>query len=94
MIYLAAGRLLVWTLQNAGLLRWFWSLAPILEELRACDFCMGCWVYFGLIMVMPGPALGIWPTIVERLIIAITTAFLGHLIGIGWRDKFGVTIIE
>ena len=48
LLYLTAGRLLTWLLQNTGLLRPLWQSHPMLKELSGCDLCLGFWVYLGL----------------------------------------------
>lgn len=91
LFFLAAGRLIIWLLQTNGLMRPVWAWKPILTELGGCDLCLGFWVYLGLGIFMPVP-FGIWPAVVEVVIIAAIAAFAMHLMRLGWQVKFGVVI--
>lgn len=84
-LYLLAGRLWTWLLQTNGLTRPVWSLHPKLRELSECDLCLGFWVY--LVLALRRRARG-------PLTLAAGTAFLAHLLSIGWQVKFGTTVIE
>jgi len=89
--FLAVGRLLIWLLQTSGLMRPVWAWKPILTELGGCDLCLGFWVYLGLAVFVPAP-FGIWPGVVEAVILAAIATFAAHLIRLGWQVKFGVVI--
>ena len=94
LLYLAAGRLVTWLLQVAGPLRPLWRSHPLLEELSSCDLCLGFWVYLVLaISYRGGKLFGLWPDLLERVILAALSALSVHLIRQGWEVKFGVTVI-
>jgi hypothetical protein len=93
LIYLAAGKLITWMLQNNGLLRPLWKRNKQLTELGQCDLCMGFWVFLLLSLRLHRPLNGLlWP--LERLCWAMITTFTAHILRIGWETKFGVTVIE
>lgn len=92
LIYLALGRLFVWLLQITGLLRPLWALHPLLEELRACDLCLGFWVYLGLAWGLDAP-FSWWHPGVEMVLVAGVASMMAHLMRLGWLMKFGVEIV-
>lgn len=95
LLYLAAGRLVIWLLQTAGLLRPLWRRHPLLLELSACDLCLGFWVYLGLALTYRGgKVFGLWPDPLERVILAALSTLGAHLVRLGWEDRFGVTVIR
>jgi len=93
-LYLTVGRLLVWFMQMAGLFTPLWALHPKLTELSECDMCLGFWVYLLLGAFWGSNVFLVWPRPLELLILAAATAFMAHLLGLGWQAKFGVTVIE
>lgn len=93
LIYLAAGRLFIWLLQITGLLTPLFR-GKLLQELRACDLCLGFWVYLILGFAIPINPLSIWPLIVSKIILAGLTTLMAHLLRLGWQTKFGVTVID
>lgn len=95
-IFLASGRLLIWTVQNLGLLKPLWKRHPLLAELNSCDFCLGTWVFLVLLaLAKPNKlSLGIWPAWVEKPVLAVFSSFVMHLLRIGWNDRFGEIVIE
>jgi len=93
-LYLTVGRLLVWFLQMAGLFRPVWALHPKLTELSECDLCLGFWIYLLLGVFWGGDVFLVWPRPLELVILSAVTAFVAHLLGLGWQAKFGVTVIE
>jgi hypothetical protein len=95
LLYLMAGRLVTWLLQTAGLLRPLWQRHPLLMELSGCDLCLGFWVYLALALAYRGGKLfGLWPGLIERIILAGLSALGAHLVRLGWEDRFGVTVIR
>lgn len=97
LIYLAAGRLLIWLLQINGLTRPAWDFHWALKELRECDLCLGFWVYLMLAAFLPHAHFSSyvgWPTWLGVIVLAALSTFLAHLLRIGWQTKFGVTVIE
>jgi len=85
------GRLLIWTLQTNGLLSPLFSLSAKLRELRACDFCLGFWVFgplaylFGLNLLYP-----IYVPVLSEILTGLVASFISHLARLGWETKFTV----
>jgi len=94
LLFLAVGRLVTWLLQVNGLTKPVWEAKPVLTELRDCDLCLGFWVYLALALTYTRQIFGLWPRPIEAGILAAITAFLGHLLRIGYQDKFGTIYIE
>lgn len=92
--YLVLGRLIVWTAQTSGPTRKLWALTPFLEELGACDFCLGCWIFPVLAWLFGVNLTGFYIPVVTEAITGIATAFGMHLVRLGWQAKFGVEILE
>lgn len=91
LLYLLAGRLLTFLLQTTGLLRPLWKAHPLLKELSECDLCLGFWVFLGLGQRKP---FGLWPGLVERVVLAALASFGAHLLRLGWESKFGGMVID
>lgn len=85
------GRLLVWTLQTSGPTRRIWQLHSFLDELAACDFCMGFWVFLPLVIVFDVNVfdlLGYYPVLSE-IVTALVFSFVVHIARIGWKYQHG-----
>jgi len=93
LLYLTAGRLLVWLLQINGLTKPIWDSHPKLQELGECDLCLGFWVYLFLALFVKGATLGLWSWPIDRLVLAAVSAMGAHLLRIGWDSKFGITVV-
>lgn len=88
---LVLGRLVTWAFQTNGLTKRLWSLHPLLTELGECDFCLGFWVYLGLLFVIPVNLLDpYYVPVASEFVTAIAFSFGVHLARIGWSMKFGV----
>jgi hypothetical protein len=89
------GRLVVWLLQTSGPTTRLWKLRPFLEELGSCDLCLGCWVFpigawaLGVNLLDP-----VYIPVVSQVLTGWLVAFGVHLAAIGWRDKWGVTVVD
>lgn len=97
LLYLAAGRLLTWLLQTNGLMRPVWGLSSLLTELRDCDLCLGFWVYLTLAILSPHTqflSLLNWPAWLGVIVLAALSAFIAHLLRLGYQSKFGITVID
>jgi hypothetical protein len=101
--YLLVGKLLIWLIQIFPPLHWFIErrkglFRKYLEELFGCDLCLGTWVYFFLALVMQETILtldyNIFTVIFSYFLTGVISAFVMHLITIGWRDKFSVMEIK
>lgn len=94
LIYLAAGRLIIWLLQVNGLLRPVWNLHPLLLELSQCDLCLGFWVYLFLGLLLSTRPFATWPFYVGVVVLAAFSTLSAHLLRLGWQSKFGITVIN
>jgi len=89
------GRLVVWLAQTSGPTKRLWSLHPLLTDLGECDLCMGCWVFpmlawaLGVNLLEP-----VYVPVVSELLTGWLVSFGVHLARLGWRDKFGVTVLD
>lgn len=89
--YGVLGRLVIWTLQVAGPLNQLFSKTATLRELRACDLCLGFWVFTGLAFALGLNLLTpIYVPILSEAVTGLTTSFLVHLARLGWQTKFQV----
>ena len=92
-LFAGLGRLMVWLLQIAGLMRPVWELHELARELRDCDLCLGFWVYLGLALTQRDKPFGRWPWLVEAVLLAAFTTFVAHLVKTGWQDKFSTVVV-
>ena len=101
--YLLVGKLLIWTIQIFPPIHWFIEsrkglLKEYLEKLFGCDFCLGTWVYFFLAIVAQQTIIplnyNIFAVIVSYFLTGVISAFVMHLITIGWDAKFRVMEIK
>lgn len=89
------GRLVVWLAQTSGPTKRLWSLHPLLTDLGECDLCLGCWVFpmlawaLGVNLLEP-----VYVPVVSELLTGWLVSFGVHLARLGWRDKFGVTVLD
>lgn len=92
LLHLAAGRLLVWLLQTNGLMKPIWKRSHTLTELGDCDLCLGFWVYLAL-GIFSRPALTL-PRPIGWVILAAISTFGMHLIRLGWKERFGMEVLN
>lgn len=67
-----------------------------LKELFSCDLCLGFWVYSLLAMFLQIRLLEdvyLYVPLVSELITGAIVTFGMHLLTIGWRERFSVTIV-
>lgn len=96
-MYALVGRLFIWLWQIFPLSEKIGNKNPTLAKLFGCDLCLGVWIYFILAMIMrenlfyfiPNPFGATW-IMIEYFMTGAVTAFLVHLIGIGWNEKFRI----
>jgi hypothetical protein len=88
---LVLGRLITWTLQTSTLTQRLWRRHQILTELGECDFCLGFWVFLGIVIPLNFDWLGLphYSGLTEFLN-ALSLSFVAHLVRLGWTMKFGV----
>ena len=70
------------------------SEGRLLDDLFACDLCLGFWVYFGLAFVSDMDLAGIGVPVVSQFIAGAVTTFIVHIFSVGWNAKFQNLIIE
>jgi hypothetical protein len=88
---LVLGRLITWAFQTSGPTKRIWSLHPLLEELGECDFCLGFWVYLGLLFIVRVNLLDpYYVPVASEIVTAVAFSFGVHLARIGWSMKFGI----
>lgn len=98
-LFLVLGRLITWFVQTAGPFEVLWSKHPKLMEFGRCDLCVGFWVCFGLALLTEQRVLdllwpqGLWGPL-EDVLLAAITAFITHLLVLGWSAKFKIVTIE
>lgn len=83
--------------QNLDLPQRIWKKSSFLTALFDCDICLGFWVFLVLsplfgITIIPSDILYI--VIISYGLTAMLSAFVTHIFVIGWRVKFGVTVLE
>lgn len=85
------GRLAIWAIQNNGLLTPLFSVHAKLRELRACDFCLGFWVFAGLAWALGLNLLDpIYVPVLSEALTGLAISFLAHLARLGWESKFAI----
>jgi hypothetical protein len=97
--YLLLGKLVIWTIQIFPPVHWFIErqkglFREYLEKLFECDFCLGTWVYFFLALVVEINILPLDYNIASVFLTSLISAFVMHLITIGWNDKCRVLEIK
>lgn len=92
-LFLSSGRLLTWLIQTNGLTRPIWDLHPALKELSECDLCLGFWVFLVMSALLKQRLSNKYPAWFDWVIQAAFSAFVTHIIRLGWHSKFGVTVI-
>ena len=86
------GRVLLYAVQSvAGNV----ELGGFVKKLVSCDFCLGCWLFFGLMWGFDQRIVGIpHIPILSHFLLGIVVSFVVHLIRIGWTTKFETIVIE
>jgi hypothetical protein len=92
-LHLLTGRLLIWLIQTNGLSKPIWKLHPILTELGECDLCLGFWGFLAMAILTNKPMFSFWPRRFDFIAQAAISTFVVHLMRLGWKSKFGVTVI-
>lgn len=78
--------------QNFPLVEWLSSKREVLKKLFGCDLCFGFWIYLVLAFFIKQD-IGIRFIVVREVCIAAVSAFVMHLISLGWKEKFSVIVI-
>jgi hypothetical protein len=92
-VFLGIGKLFVYLLQKSPIPR---KLPEgLLVELFECDLCLGFWIYLFLGVILKyNIDEELESVLISKLATAGISAFVMHLITIGWREKFSTYIIE
>jgi hypothetical protein len=89
-IFLVFGKVAIYFLQTFSShinIKW-----KFLQEMLACDMCLGFWVFTTLCFVFDVSIVPEFP-IVSYILTGAFSSLLVHLVSIGYKDKFGVTNI-
>jgi len=92
--YAVVGKLFIYTLQKFPLLRDVKN--KFLGELIFCDFCLGVWIFsilawlFHLVLFRDC----LYCPVVSEIATGTLTSLLIYLISIGWKEVFGVIVVE
>lgn len=85
------GRLLIWTIQTNGLTAPLISKSEKLEELVACDFCLGVWIFTPLAWALGLDLLDPFSLpVLAEILTGLAVSFGVHLGRLGWDMKFGM----
>jgi hypothetical protein len=91
LVFLAVGRLVIWSISVAKPTQRFWML---FDE---CDFCLGMWVFFvlaGFFSLATPTFLAAWTfplpytPVLSQFLIALFASFVMHVFRIGWTTRF------
>jgi hypothetical protein len=93
LIFLLVGRLLTWLIQINGLSTPIWESHPKLAELAECDLCLGFWVFLAMALMARKATFKLWPIWFDCLVQAAIASFTVHLVRLGWKSKFEITVI-
>lgn len=92
-LYLALGKLLIWTGQKFG--RGNFNNRFLLR-LFDCQFCLGVWVMTITALLFKINILSdVFPyvPILSEVVTGVVSSFLLHLLTLGWREQFDVVVI-
>lgn len=97
-IFLIFGKLVIFFVQTFPLSRLFFigrlfESGKVLYDLVSCDLCLGFWVYL-VLSIFVKPTFISLPPVIYEILLAMSAAFIMHLLSIGWKDKFGIINID
>ncbi len=100
-IFALIGRLLIFFFQkfpkeNLPLIGRFFRDGRFLEQLSACDLCLGFWVYSGLAFIINVNVTEelFYVPILSEFVTGAVISFIMHLISAGWEARFTNIVIE
>jgi hypothetical protein len=92
--YAVVGKLFIYTFQKFPLIRDIKN--KFFSELFLCDYCLGVW-FFSILSWLFSITLFkeyFYFPVISELATGTITSFLVHLLSIGWKEKFGVIVVE
>lgn len=95
LVFLFLGGFLTWLVQTNGLLQPVWKKNRILMELRACDFCLGCWIFpflawaFDINFLSPFNI-----ALVSPIITGFIASWMVHIFKIGFKAQYMILELE
>ena len=99
--YLALGKLLIFIGQKfpfykLPIIGRLFDEGKFLEQLFACDLCLGVWVYFLLALLMKMNIVYELTSIevLSQFLTGAIASFLVHIFSLGWHTKFSVIIVQ
>jgi hypothetical protein len=100
-IFALIGKLLVFLFQefpkdHLPLIGRFFREGRFLEQLFACDLCLGFWVYLGLAFIIDVNVTEelFYVPILSEFVTGAVISFIMHLISAGWEARFTNIVIE
>lgn len=89
LVYAAVGKLLIFLLQK------FPPAKTIAERLKItklyeCDLCLGVWIYWFWAFIFRVNVFWFYIPVVSEFLTGCVTAFIVHLISLGWKSEFMV----
>ncbi len=93
LLYLAVGKLLIWTLQKFGRANF---KNGFVSRLVDCQFCLGVWVMTIMALLFQIKIMiDVFPyvPIMTEVIVGVFSSALLHFITLGWHEQFDVVVI-
>jgi len=90
------GRILIFTIQKYPITQRISNKWEFFSELVSCEFCLGVWVYFILLLIFRVDIfypylIYVWG--ISEFVGGVCLSFLVHLVAIGWRDRFSIIMV-
>ena len=99
--FLLVGRLVIFVLQKFPFRKVIFigrlfEEGKFLEQLFACDLCLGLWTYFLLALLMKMNIVYELTSIevLSQFLTGAIASFLVHIFSLGWHTKFSVIIVQ
>jgi len=99
LVYAFIGKIIVFLFQkfpkdNLPFIGKLFREGRFLDELFACDLCLGFWIYFGLAFILDENLASVDVPVLAEFITGAVTTFVVHIFSVGWNTKFQNLIIE
>jgi hypothetical protein len=88
------GRLLMFLWHKQPLSGWLGSKSKHIYNLFECDLCLGVWAYSILAIIFNLKLVETGIPILGEFMLGCVTAFIGHLVRIGWQTQYSVIHME